>query len=114
MFILSATGECYARLSYHVGPQMAVEIPVAVNLSRPFTASDHGAWQKEYEEAVDLIDPLLSDTRLALSDEVLRPQFDTDKFAPRFNPLDDWLPGREDPWDLPILVKGREEVLHGT
>jgi hypothetical protein len=114
MFILSAAGECYARLSYHVGPQMAVEIPVAVDLSRPFAASDHKAWRKEYEEAVVVIDPLRSDTRLALSESELGSRFDPDDLGPRFDPLGDWLTGGADAWASPLLAQDREEVFHGT
>jgi proteasome lid subunit RPN8/RPN11 len=105
MFILSATGEGYARLSYHVGPQTAVEIPVAVDLSRPFAASDCQAWQKEYEEAVEIIDPFRADTNLGLA---------ADDRAPRFDPLDDWLTEGEGLCAPLILAEGREEGPDGT
>ena len=48
MFILARGGETYARLSFHVGPGGSLLIPVSVDYSRPFAASDHAAWTEEY------------------------------------------------------------------
>ena len=48
MFILARGGQSYARLRFHVGPGGDVDLPVAVDYSRPFAASDHAAWQEEY------------------------------------------------------------------
>ena len=52
MFILSADGATYARLSFHVGPRGAVLIPVEVDYSQEFAGSDWKAWDAEYETNV--------------------------------------------------------------
>ena len=48
MFILARGGETYARLRFNVGPGGEMEIPVTVDYSRPFAASNQEAWQAEY------------------------------------------------------------------
>lgn len=48
MFILARGGKSYARLRYNVGPGVDVELPVDVDYSRPFDASDWELWQEEY------------------------------------------------------------------
>ena len=48
MFILARGGQSYARLRFHVGPGGDVDLPVHVDYSRPFPASNHAAWQEEY------------------------------------------------------------------
>jgi hypothetical protein len=48
MFILARGGQTYCRLQFHVGPGGAVELPVEVDYSQPFAASDHAAWEAEY------------------------------------------------------------------
>ena len=48
MFILARQGRTYARLQFHVGPGGSVLLPVEVEYSRDFAASDHEAWQAEY------------------------------------------------------------------
>ena len=53
MFILARGGQSYARLRFHVGPGGDVDLPVAVDYSRPFAASDHAAWQAEYLACVE-------------------------------------------------------------
>ena len=45
MFILARQGQSYARLRFHVGPGGDVDLPVRVDYTRPFAASDHAAWQ---------------------------------------------------------------------
>jgi hypothetical protein len=52
MFILAAGGQTYSRLSFHVGPGGSLELPVSVDYSLPFGASDRGAWTREYEDNV--------------------------------------------------------------
>ena len=52
MFILARQGQSYARLRFHVGPGGEVDLPVRVDYSRSFAASDHDAWCKEYLTAV--------------------------------------------------------------
>jgi len=52
LFILARGGQTYARLQFHVGPGGSLLIPVTVDYSRPFAASDHEAWQNEYQASV--------------------------------------------------------------
>jgi hypothetical protein len=52
MFILATGGQTYSRLSFHVGPGGSLELPVDVDYSQPFGATDHDAWAKEYEANV--------------------------------------------------------------
>ena len=52
--ILARYGRAYARLRFHVGPGGDVELPVTVDYSRPFPASDHPAWDKEYAACVQI------------------------------------------------------------
>jgi len=49
MFILARGGKSYARLRFNVGPGGDVRIPVAVDYSQPFDASDFDAWDAEYK-----------------------------------------------------------------
>jgi hypothetical protein len=48
MFILAQQGQTYARLRFNVGPGGAIEMPVEVDYSRPFSGSDLDAWEQEY------------------------------------------------------------------
>lgn len=48
MFVLARGGQTYARLRFNVGPKGDVVIPVRVDYSIPFEASNHDAWQQEY------------------------------------------------------------------
>jgi len=52
MFILAKGGATYARLQYRYGPGGAWEIPVAVDYSLPFPASDHEAWRSQFDKSV--------------------------------------------------------------
>lgn len=52
MLILARGGDTYARLRYHVGPGIDVELAVEREYTRPFAASDEAAWQVEYERNV--------------------------------------------------------------
>ena len=61
MFIVAQGGQTFARLRYHVGPGGDLDLPVAVDYSQPFAASDHDAWQAEYlacVQAADFLDIL--------------------------------------------------------
>jgi hypothetical protein len=40
--------QTYARLEFHVGPGGSLVLPVEVDYSRPFPASDHAAWCEAY------------------------------------------------------------------
>lgn len=54
MFILARGGQTYARLEFHVGPGGSVLLPVEVDYSHPFPASDHAAWCETYLDNVRL------------------------------------------------------------
>ena len=53
MFILAQGGRSYARLRFGVGPGGALEIPVEVDFTAEFSASDHEAWAAEYAACVE-------------------------------------------------------------
>ena len=48
MFILACGGATYARLQFSAGPTGFLQIPVRVDYSQPFEASDQAAWELEY------------------------------------------------------------------
>lgn len=48
MFILASGGKTYARLRFNVGPGGEIAIPVRVDYSQPFAASNQRAWEEEY------------------------------------------------------------------
>jgi len=52
MFILARDGASYARMRFNPGPVAEAEIPVEIDFSQPFAASDEDAWANEYEHAV--------------------------------------------------------------
>ena len=54
MFILARGGQTYARLRFNIGPGGALEMPTEVDFALPFAASQHEAWQEEYDENVGL------------------------------------------------------------
>ena len=49
MFVLAQEGKTYARLRFNVGPKGDTVIPVQIDFSQPFEASDHKAWELEYD-----------------------------------------------------------------
>ena len=57
MFILARGGEVYARLRFSAGPGGQVSVPVEIDYSRPFPASDRVAWEAEYARCVTSEDP---------------------------------------------------------
>ena len=52
MIILARGGQTSARLRFGVGPGGQVKLPVEVDYSRPFPASDEEAWGREYRSNV--------------------------------------------------------------
>jgi hypothetical protein len=102
MFILARGGQTYARLRFMAGPSGSLLLPVEIDYSRPFPASDWAAWDAEYAQSVvpqpvvverrplgigpvlgDLIDPALDDRwRHAMWDDVpqLASPFDEEFF----------------------------------
>lgn len=53
MFILAHGGASFAKLRCNVGPSASVRLPVEVDFTRPFAASEHADWQREYEANVN-------------------------------------------------------------
>ena len=52
MFILARGGQTYARLRFNAGPSGSLILPVEIDYSQPFPASDWAAWDAEYAESV--------------------------------------------------------------
>jgi hypothetical protein len=70
MLIVARGGQCYARLTFAGGPGGSFEIPVEVDYDAPFPASDHAAWQMEYDTCVEqLLAPKRSDDAFDFSQE---------------------------------------------
>jgi hypothetical protein len=57
MFILARGGKSYARLRYNVGPGLDVQLPIDIDYSRPFDASDWECWHEEYAANVRVPPP---------------------------------------------------------
>ncbi len=57
MFILARGGQTYCRLRFNVGPEGELAIPVDVDYSSAFSASDHSAWLEEYSACVRIPPP---------------------------------------------------------
>jgi len=49
MFVLARGGKTYARLRFNIGPGGQSMVPVEVDYSVPFPASDFQGWQAEYD-----------------------------------------------------------------
>jgi proteasome lid subunit RPN8/RPN11 len=52
MFILAQDDSAYAQLRFNIGPGGQMEIPVQVDFSKPFTASDQDVWEAEYQVTI--------------------------------------------------------------
>ena len=106
MVILARQGQSYARLRFHVGPGGDVDLPVCVDYSHPFAASDHAAWKEQYAANVHCASPQLLTVRTTLSDG----SQERDLFEPFGADRDelDWLANMfdESPFDM--------EALHGN
>jgi len=63
MFILAQSSHTYARMEFHVGPGGSLLLPVEVDYRHSFPASDHAAWQAEYQANVQAktVFPVVSD-----------------------------------------------------
>lgn len=57
MLILAQEGQTYARLRFGIGPTAELIVPVRIDDSAPFPASDHAAWMEEFANCV-VVDPL--------------------------------------------------------
>ena len=104
MFILARGGQSYARLRFNVGPGGEMEIPVTVDYSRPFPASEHEAWWEEYLANVrpEVLDPGQVENMPHLSPAGLFEPFGAD---------DDWLQGWPDLFEEPADF---QESAHGN
>jgi len=106
-FILARQGHSYARLRFNVGPGGDVNLPVRVDYTRPFAASDHAAWQEEYLAAVQIAElPLFARRgadRLPSSAATLDP-WDEDWFLAWDRPLQEAEPGFIERKEAPHVV----------
>ena len=66
MAIVAQDDSTYARLSFNIGPGGQILVPTEVDFSRDFGASDHSAWDAEYEVDVRATS---GSTRTALANE---------------------------------------------
>ncbi len=100
MFILARQGQSYARLRFHVGPGGDVDLPVRVDYTRPFAASDHAAWKQEYAACVETTDLFFLPERHphlpAGAVSVLEPWDDEDWFLSWDRPFQEEEPGFAD------------------
>jgi len=80
-FILARYGRSFARLRFHVGPGGDIELPVGVDYSSPFPASDHAAWDKEYAACVQQLAP--ADILPAVRHDTFANRFDLELFDGR-------------------------------
>ena len=56
MFILARNDKAFARLRFNVGPGGQMDLPVQVDYSQAFEASDGSAWREEYEANIEVDD----------------------------------------------------------
>jgi hypothetical protein len=67
MFIVAQDGKTYAKLRFNTGPGGQILIPVCVDYSCEFSASDHNNWLTEYKGNIKVLSGLIRDNTL-LSD----------------------------------------------
>ena len=93
MFILSQTGQTYARLQFNVGPGSNRQLALAIDYRHEFDGTDHCHWHREYAETVQSYDTFADEQAglIGSPDEDLRTQYD-DAQAWR---LDHWRLGAE-------------------
>jgi proteasome lid subunit RPN8/RPN11 len=100
MLIVARGGRTYCRLRFNVGPGGEMDLPVQIDFSRPFPASDHAAWHEEYKANVEREEPVVRKSQAIL----------TDRLGHVFEPFErdtDWPDPWADPWDdapLPMEV----------
>jgi proteasome lid subunit RPN8/RPN11 len=66
MAVVAQDDSTYARLSFNIGPGSQILIPTEADYSREFGATDHSAWDAEYEVDVKATEWL---SRTALAEE---------------------------------------------
>ena len=106
MFVLARSGKTYARLRFNVGPCGDAVIPVEVDFTCPFGASDHEAWAAEYDAhihaaweepvRVRFLDDREDLDGLSLPDDWLDDLEEMEPVERQFVLAE--LAGREDPW----------------
>ena len=52
MFIVDKQNDVHARLRFKTGPKGYISLPVEIDYSKPFQATDHEGWQAEYKAKV--------------------------------------------------------------
>ncbi len=62
MFVLAKQGKTYARLRFNVGPKGETVVPVQIDFTQPFEASNHEAWQDEYDRNIQVLGCKVSDS----------------------------------------------------
>lgn len=81
MAILARGGQTYARLQFHTGPGGSLRIPITVDWSHSFDATDWPAWEQNYvqnvrqQERFDVPWPTSLKGSSSISD-LLQPLFD--------------------------------------
>jgi len=94
MVILACEGQSYARLRFNVGPCAEVEVPVGVDYSRSFGASDLDAWEQEFLANVHA-EQLTRGTALTLEPVVASP-FDDERTDAWYESWFDYVAEEED------------------
>jgi hypothetical protein len=95
MAIVSQDNQTYARISFNIGPGGQVLIPVQVDYSKPFEATDSLAWEQEFKRNIltpsgDRMDiqNQSSQTFSVMSDKTLS-QIESRIHDEPWNPMDD-------------------------
>ena len=79
MFIVAREDQTYARVRFGIGPSAELTVPVRVDYSVGFPASDHPAWEAEFKRCVlaeELTEILVPSRELVLAgiDELVSPE----------------------------------------
>lgn len=116
MAVVAQDDSTYARLSFNIGPGGQILVPAEVDFSRDFGASDHSAWDAEYEVDVRAIEwlnsPALTNAKPAATSQMAGPPpiCDILKEFERMDPVQRQLV-LDDLADRPELWSGEEVLL---
>ena len=80
MVIVARNGKAFARLRFNIGPKGEMLIPVEVDYSVPFEASNHEGWEQEYKANIQP-EPLT-----AISGHGVVEQWDFDTWSEHLDP----------------------------
>jgi len=117
MAVVAQDNSTYARLTFNIGPRGQILIPTDVNFSRDFGASDHRAWDAQYQADVKpmewLNQPALKEEKPAANS-----QAGEAPCPPAAGPLGDFLDEfeRMDPVQRQLILDelaGRPELWSG-